>query len=48
MLSELFAGISYNENNKKKEITRVEKIFHEKKRNFVSPSDHVILFCVVT
>ena len=32
----------------KKEITRVEKIFHEKKRNFVSPSDHVIFFCVVT
>ena len=31
----------------KKEITRVEKIFHEKKRNFVSPSDHVIFFCVL-
>ena len=31
----------------KKEITRVEKIFHEK-RNFVSSSDHVIVFRFVT
>ena len=33
----------------KKEITRVEKIFHEK-RNFVSSSDHVIYcfsFCYI-
>ena len=53
MLSELFGGISYNKKNKNRNymvtwryqisLLVLKKIFHENKRNFVTPSDHVII-----
>ena len=57
MLSELFGGISYNKKNKNRNymvtwryeisLLVLKQIFHENERNFVTPSDHVIIFFFV-